>query len=105
FGVFWRLRARGNEHAALPLPVDPEFWRAKPSTRALLSRWLGLALRAAALFFVVAGLTRPQKISSKAHDLGRGIDIMLAFDSSLSMSATDLSPSRIEAAKETALKF
>jgi len=101
----WRIFSGERGHAALPFPADRELWRAEPTPRARLSRWLPLGLKGLALLLVVGALARPQKLSSRAHGLGRGIDIMLAFDSSLSMSSIDLSPSRIEAAKATAIRF
>jgi Ca-activated chloride channel family protein len=101
----WKFLSGEKEQAALPLPAAPELWAGKPTARALLARWLPAGLKGLALLLVVFALARPQLLSSRAHGVGRGIDIILAVDSSLSMSAVDLSPSRIEAAKETALKF
>lgn len=78
------------------------------ATRSLawLARWLSLALTGGALVLIVAGLARPQKTRSRLQGLGRGIDIMLVTDVSLSMNALDFDPiSRLDAAKDTALRF
>ena len=50
-------------------------------------------------------LARPQSVRALAGDDGRGVDIVLAVDSSLSMGANDLAPSRMGAAREIAKAF
>jgi Ca-activated chloride channel homolog len=62
-------------------------------------------LPAAALTLAAAALARPQSVKALPADDARGVDIVLAVDSSLSMSANDLKPSRIGAAREIAESF
>lgn len=63
---------------------------------------LPLALVASALAFGVVGIARP---ASNTTDTSSKAVVVLAIDVSLSMSATDVAPSRIEVAKASALKF
>jgi len=90
---------------ALPYPAGERARAARPSRRARLARAVPVLLPAAALTLAAVALARPQAVKALAGDDGRGVDIVLAVDSSLSMSATDLSPTRMEAAKELAKSF
>ena len=89
----------------LPFPANSQFWRQGQNLKTLAGRWFPLAARGIALFLIVFSLARPQKISSTLKGFGEGIDIMLTIDSSLSMGSIDIKPSRIEAAKQTAIDF
>jgi Ca-activated chloride channel homolog len=68
------------------------------------SRWqhLGAALLVAAVAVMVLSLTRP--VASVAEPQREGT-VVLAFDVSNSMAATDVKPSRLEAAKAAARAF
>src|SRR4051794_15771255 len=68
------------------------------------SRWrhLGPALLIAALAVMVVSLTRPVASVAEPHREGT---VVLAFDVSNSMAATDVKPSRLEAAKAAARGF
>lgn len=97
------LRRPGG--ARLRLPAG-EFLKARaPSPRALAARWAPGALQALALLLVVFALARPQKVVRVAGGEGKGIDIMLAVDTSLSMAAVDFKPTRLGAAKAVARRF
>jgi Ca-activated chloride channel family protein len=89
-----RRTARRAELAALGLVVPV----AAASGRRHLAP--ALFLVAAALLFVA--LARPEATISQAHRQGT---VVLAFDVSGSMAATDLAPSRIDAAKSAARAF
>ena len=68
-------------------------------------RWrqhLPVALVASAIALGVVGIARP---ASNTTDKSSKAVVVLAIDVSLSMSATDVAPSRIEVAKASALKF
>lgn len=54
---------------------------------------------------IIVALARPQSFDSKSSSKVEGTDIVLALDISSSMLATDLNPTRFEAAKEVAKKF
>jgi len=66
---------------------------------------LQLLLRIAAFTLLVIALARPQTHDSLKNETIEGIDMMLAMDVSTSMLAEDLSPNRIEAAKNVAAEF
>ena len=68
-------------------------------------RFLPTILRFLGLVFVIIALARPQSHSSSRQVWTEGVDIIIAIDVSTSMEARDFKPSRIEAAKETALDF
>ncbi|MBI3563714.1 MAG: VWA domain-containing protein [Elusimicrobia bacterium] len=98
--ALWRGRA-----AALSFPSGEKSRAAAPGRRARLARAVPVVLPAAALTLLAVALARPQSVSALPGDDGRGVDIVLAIDSSGSMRATDLKPTRLEAAKEIAKAF
>ncbi len=67
--------------------------------------WLPNVLRVALISLLIIILARPQTSSSWGTRTTEGIDIMLAMDVSTSMMLTDMSPSRIAAAKDVAAEF
>lgn len=72
------------------------------------SRWahrLPAVLRILALAVLIGALARPQTGVTSENILTEGVDIVLAVDVSSSMLAEDLSPNRLEAAKEVAAGF
>jgi Ca-activated chloride channel family protein len=76
---------------------------AQPSSRrAALRRHLPYALLLAALPILLAGLAQPQAQVAVPRVSGT---VLLAFDISNSMKATDVSPSRLAAAQEAAAGF
>lgn len=99
-GLLWRPRA-GN----LALPAGERLRARRPSPRSRAARWAPPVLLAASLCLIVAALARPQKIIKLAGGAGEGIDIMLSIDSSLSMKAIDIKPTREDAAIATAKRF
>jgi len=83
---------------------DAGFLRAQQG----FGRWLRLvvlALNAAALVLAVVALARPQRGRVFEEIESHGVDIMLCLDVSESMSAPDLQPDRITAAKLRAGEF
>jgi Ca-activated chloride channel family protein len=87
-------------------PGNETVWSQGRSWGQLLARYGEGGLLTAALCLLAFALSRPQKVRNEARGLGSGIDIMMAVDTSLSMSALDFSPeSRLDAAKETASQF
>lgn len=68
-------------------------------------RHLPFGLRCLSLLLIMIALARPQKKYSAQKLEGEGIDIVLCFDISGSMTARDLLPNRLEAAKEVAVNF
>ena len=62
-------------------------------------------LRVVAMAMIILVLARPQSTNRWQNTEVEGIDIMLAMDVSTSMLAMDLSPNRLEAAKQVAAEF
>ncbi len=99
------FRSSGPQEAAWPLPENSSLSEARPSLKARAAALHSPVLILSALALIVLALARPEKILERLHGSGEGIDIMLAMDTSTSMSAIDLSPSRIQAAKAAAISF
>lgn len=62
-------------------------------------------LRLITLAFVITALARPQTKFEEQNAEGEGVDIVLCIDVSGSMTAQDLTPNRLEAAKSVAIDF
>ena len=99
----WALWRPGG--GKLDLPAGGQMRARRPSPRALAARFASPVLVLLALGLVAAALARPQKIIKFAGGAGEGIDIVLSIDSSLSMKAVDIKPTRLDAAKATAKRF
>ncbi|MFT2009913.1 VWA domain-containing protein [Pontibacter sp. 13R65] len=54
---------------------------------------------------VLLALARPQQVNEQIEQTAEGIDIVLMLDVSGSMELADITPNRLEAAKEVALNF
>ncbi len=66
---------------------------------------LPFVLRLLAITLIVAALARPQRADEEQNVEGEGVDIILCIDVSGSMTAQDLTPNRLEAAKNVAIDF
>jgi Ca-activated chloride channel family protein len=86
----------GGSTAAAGSGVVPQ------ARRARWSRRVPAALTVAGVTILVLSLARPQSVIGVPRMEGT---VLLAFDVSGSMAATDVAPTRMEAAKTAALKF
>ena len=68
-------------------------------------RHLLFVLRLLAIIFIITALARPQTMFEEQNAEGEGLDIILCIDVSGSMTAQDLTPNRLEAAKKVAIDF
>ena len=68
-------------------------------------RHLPFMFRLLTVIFIVAALARPQTVYEEQNVEGDGVDIVLCIDVSGSMTAQDLTPNRLEAAKNVAIDF
>ncbi len=68
-------------------------------------RHVPFVLRCLALICLVVALARPRLKFTEEQTSGEGIDIMLCFDISGSMTEKDFVPDRLEASKQVAMKF
>lgn len=94
YGIYLRRRRRniarfGDEKTVLQLMP-------KASTA---KGWLKVSLLAAAWFFFVIGLCRPQLGARVKEHETNGVEVMIALDVSNSMLAEDYSPNRLERSK------
>jgi Ca-activated chloride channel family protein len=87
-----------------PAPVPSALPRTE-SVKSLLFRYLPFWVRVAAAALVILALARPQRASRGDIPPAEGIDIMLLLDTSGSMAAEDLTPTRLEADKAAATAF
>ncbi len=68
-------------------------------------RSLPFLLRLLVIVFIIVALARPQTMYEEQNAEGEGVDIVLCIDVSGSMTAQDLIPNRLEAAKNVAIDF
>jgi Ca-activated chloride channel family protein len=68
-------------------------------------RHFPFVLRLLAIVFIVTAMARPQTVYEEQNAEGEGVDIVLCIDVSGSMTAQDLTPNRLEAAKNVAIDF
>ncbi len=68
-------------------------------------RHLPFVLRLLAIILIIAAIARPQTMYEEQNAEGEGVDIVLCIDVSGSMTAQDLTPNRLEAAKNVAIDF
>ena len=101
FLYFWKL-SRRKSTIIYPTINALNF---KTSSLKVRMRHLPFILTCIGLIFIIVSLARPQSSSTRKQVQTAGIDIVLAMDVSTSMLAEDLKPNRIEAAKQTAMKF
>ncbi len=101
FLYFWRLSKR---KATIVFPTVNVLSFKSKSLKVKL-RHLPFIFTCIGLIFIIISLARPQSSSTRKEIQTEGIDIVLAMDVSTSMLAEDLKPNRIEAAKQTAMKF
>jgi Ca-activated chloride channel family protein len=88
-----------------------ESWLPVSSTKQWVLSWkthfrmAPLILRLLALAAIITALARPRSYNDLEMVNSEGIDIVLCLDISGSMNAMDLSPTRLDAAKEVAATF
>jgi len=100
--VWWIVReTRGHTSAAIPFP-DVDLVAFAVPTRRRWVKWIPGTLVALALVGFVVALARPQAITDVPREQGI---IMLAVDVSGSMAADDVSPYRLRAAQNAAIRF
>ncbi len=96
----WLFHNRGQQKLGLSL-TRPQL---KTSWISYL-RFIPPLLFSLGVVCVCLSLARPQRVRESKEQFSEGIDIMLAIDISESMLATDLSPNRLDAAKNVAHEF
>ena len=102
--VAWYVRKWRNSNPSLGLSTTAAFGKYAASGKVMLMH-LTFVLQVVAIAGIIVALARPQTHDSLRSSTVQGTDIVLAMDISSSMLATDLRPTRFEAAKEVAQKF
>ncbi len=90
------LRARRKRIARLG---NPELVARLMPEASVGKGWLKVSLLAAAWFFFVIGLARPQLGARLKEHESKGVEVVIALDVSNSMLAEDYSPNRLERSK------
>ncbi|HEY6609480.1 MAG TPA: VWA domain-containing protein [Candidatus Limnocylindria bacterium] len=100
FALLYVLRQR-RRHAYVVRFTDPDLIDAVAPRRPGLRRHLVAAVYLTATALIVIAAARPAMATEVANEP----TVVLAFDTSISMEATDITPSRIAAAREAAHRF
>ena len=98
--LLYSVRQR-RRHAFVVRFTDPDLIDAVAPRRPGLRRHIVAAVYLAAIALLVVAAARPALATEVANEP----TVVLAFDTSLSMEATDVTPSRIVAAREAAHRF
>lgn len=100
--VWWYLYTEKNRSGVVRLSVLPArgLSSAKPAFR-----HLPFIFRLIAISFLIVAIAGPRTRNTERNTEGEGIDIVLCIDVSGSMTAQDLLPNRLEAAKKVAVDF
>jgi Ca-activated chloride channel family protein len=102
YGMLTREVGTGADAGTTGGPGAAAGGRGRPSTAARWRRRIPAACLVIGLSLVVVGIARPQAVVSIPRIEGT---VILAFDVSGSMAATDIPPTRMEAAKAAAKAF
>lgn len=96
---------RRNKKLQASMLVTTTFFVADVKSARTITRHLPFVLRCMGLLFLIVALARPRQRFSESQVEGEGIDIVLCFDISGSMTEKDFTPNRLEAAKAVATDF
>jgi Ca-activated chloride channel family protein len=102
--IFWYVRKLHKSQASLQISSSQAFQDIPVSYKTRL-RHLPAVCRILIIALLIVILARPQSSNHWQNTTTEGIDIVLALDISSSMLAQDLSPNRLEAAKNVAMSF
>ena len=95
---------RSNRQQASMLVTTTHFVKSTQGLRTSLKH-LPFILRCLAIICLIIALARPRQKFTETQNEGEGIDIMLCFDISGSMTEKDFDPDRLEASKQVATSF
>ncbi len=101
--IFWYRKNNTPRQGAM-LVTTTHFISEVRSYRTWLKHF-PFVLRCFSIACLVVALARPQKKFTEQQTEGEGIDIVLCFDISGSMTEKDFLPSRLQASKDVALDF
>ena len=101
--MIWWYAAKNNRRQSAIIISDTSA-RGLSSWKTSL-RHLPFIFRLLAIIAIIAAMARPQTMFEEQNAEGEGVDIVLCIDVSGSMTAQDLKPNRLEAAKNVAVDF
>ncbi len=101
--VYWHWKSDASNSPRLLVSTTGYF--RPPATLRWRWRKLPFALRCLAIAAMIIALARPQEKFVEEQFVGEGIDIILCFDISGSMTGNDFPPTRLAAAKDIATEF
>ena len=101
--LYWYFKSRKQQSAALTITTTYFLHHTNNWKTSLLH--VPIILRCLALIALIIALARPQQQFTEDQTNGEGIDIVLCFDISGSMTEQDFTPNRLEAAKDVAANF
>lgn len=100
--IFWYSKTNNRRSASIQISTTT----AKGlGTWKVSFRHLPFICRIICIAILITALAKPQTRNEEKNTEGEGIDIVLCIDVSGSMSAQDLTPNRLEAAKNVAIDF
>ena len=100
--IFWYAKTNNRRSASIQISTTT----AKGlGTWKVSFRHLPFICRIICIAILITALAKPQTRNEEKNTEGEGIDIVLCIDVSGSMSAQDLTPNRLEAAKNVAIDF
>lgn len=102
--IAWYIWKWRNSNPAVGLSSIRPFAKVPVSWKVWVMHFC-FALRLIAIAAIIVALCRPQRHDGQSTSRVEGTDIVLALDISTSMLATDLTPTRFQAAKDVAQKF
>lgn len=102
--IAWYLWKWKNSNPSIGLSSVAAFDKISSSWKVWLMH-LCFILQLVAIGAIIVALCRPQTFDSQRTSRVEGTDIILSLDISSSMLATDLKPTRFDAAKDVAQKF
>ncbi len=102
--IAWYIWKWRNSSPSLGVSTTKPFAKVKSSWKVGLMHFC-FFLQLVAVAAVIVALARPQTHDSERSSQVEGTDIVLCLDISSSMLATDLAPTRFQAAKDVARKF
>jgi len=94
--LLWRIRRKRSRLAKL---ISPQLTALLTEDYSPPKAYLRALLRTAFFFFAILALARPQWGARTEDVRRRGVDIIAALDTSFSMNAEDVAPSRLQKAK------